>query len=252
MDLFTILLADANKEIRTLLRTSLEQENFIILEASKTQRMIDILACHHIDLILLEQELQDGTTLPFLPRIRSQTDAPVIMMSGQSHSAHKVKLFEMGADDVINKPFEMPELFARIKANLRRGRVAEQREINDNAKTTALPRIRFNDWILDKTRFGVFKTSGQSADLTAQEFQLLDILVQHPHQVFLREELCLLLKEQNYIPTERSIDVKIARIRRKLGDDARDSSLIKTVHRLGYMLNCPTQTLSHIPERTIL
>jgi len=231
----TVLLVDDDKDIRRMMREQLEKHDFLVLEAAAGKRLIQILEQQPVDIILLDLQLLDGSGLSFIPEIRKHTDAPLIIVSGRNETAGKVESLDKGADDYVHKPFDMDELMARIRASLRRHRSApsNQNDLNGGARP-----IRFGGWILDQTRFQMFDKDNRPGNLTIKEFQLLEKLVVKAGQAVTREDLCEAIREKNYIPTKRAIDVKITRIRKKIGDDVHHSEIIKTVRGIGYMLNC--------------
>lgn len=231
----TLLLVEDDRFLRHTLRENLEKEDFLILEAAAGKRLTEIVRQHRVDLILLDLHLPDGSGLDFIQDIRRHTDVPVIIVSGENHKAGKLEGLKMGADDYVCKPFEMDELIARIKANLRRykGLVS-----NENEKTTsAAATTRCGPWTLDRARYQIFDSEGRPGDLTFREFRLLEMLAEKAGQAVRRDELCETLREANYTPTPRALDVAITRIRKKIGDNGADPRIIKTVRGVGYMLD---------------
>ncbi|MEZ5814454.1 MAG: response regulator transcription factor [Alphaproteobacteria bacterium] len=229
----TLLLVEDDKMQRQMLRESLEGEDFVVLEAALGRRMLEILDHHRVDLILLDLRLPDGSGLDFIEEIRSRTDVPLIIVSGEHNAFKRICGFETGADDYVDKPFDVDELIARIRANLRRYCNIPS---NENALQNT-NRVRFAGWVLEREKFQIVDQSGVTGDLTSREFQLLDFLIANAGRAIQRSELCEAIGEKNYIPTPRAIDVKITRIRKKIGDDAGDPQIIKTVRGVGYMFN---------------
>lgn len=239
MALNTLLLIDDDRAIRHMLRESLEQENFLILEASHGRRSLEILRQHSVDLILLDLGLPDANGLDFIGQIRNFTNVPLIIVSGDHTCSNKVKGFETGADDFVAKPFDVIELVARIKAHLRRSQVTHS---NQNARPAGRekPLIKFGDWTMDRGKFQIFDQANMPCDLTPREFQLLEALILNQNKVLRREDLCEAIREEKYIPTPRAIDVKITRIRKKIGDDAADPKIIRTIRGVGYIFDAET------------
>jgi DNA-binding response OmpR family regulator len=182
---------------------------------------------------LLDLRLPDGSGLDFIEKIRFRTDVPLIIVSGEHNAFKRIRGFDAGADDYVDKPFDVDELVARIRANLRR-------YCNISSNESALRntnRVRFAGWVLERERFQIVDQSGVAGDLTTREFELLDFLIVNAGRAIQRSELCEAIGEKSYMPTPRAIDVKITRIRRKIGDNADDPQIIRTVRGVGYMFN---------------
>ena len=227
----TLLLVEDDKLIRQTLREVLEREGFLVVEASVGKRSVEIIQCHQIDLILLDLKLPDVDGLALVEEIRSHSDVPLLIVSGEQEIATKLNGLELGADDYIEKPFEMEELVARIRVNLRRYH-AQQAPVNQNI---GCENFQFSNWTLDMKQYQIFDENGRSGELTAQEFQILEALIMNAGCVLRRSDLCEVVREDNYTPTARAIDVKIARIRKKIGDCGDDPHIIKTVRGVGYI-----------------
>lgn len=234
----TVLLVEDDKFLRHTLKENLENEDFIVFEAAAGKRLTEIVRQHHVDLILLDLRLPDGNGLDFIRDIRQHTDVPVIIVSGENRKAEKLEGLETGADDYVCKPFEMDELIARIKANLRR---YKGQTSNENSKEQpGAAEIKCGPWTLDRARYQIFDPEGRPGNLTFREFRLLDILAEKTGQAVKRDDLCEALREENYTPTPRALDVAITRIRKKIGDSGTNPEIIKTVRGVGYMLTPAT------------
>jgi two-component system, OmpR family, response regulator len=225
-----IMTVDDDANLQTVLGEYLEEDGYKVIKADSVRSAIEKAQLSELDVILLDLVLPDGEGLGLIPQLRTQSNAPIIVVSGKSDTTEKVVCLEMGADDYMTKPFELRELSARIKAVLRRS--------NDNAvsadevKSDAAEKIFFNGWCLDRTQYQLFDEGNASADLTTGEFKLLEALLLSPNRALSREHLFDLTRSQNYDSYDRAIDIQIARIRKKLKNN---SSLIKTVRGVGYM-----------------
>lgn len=235
----TLLLVEDDKLLRLTLKENLDRENFIVFEASVGRRALEIIAHHHVDLILLDINLPDGNGLDFIEDIRKKTDVPLIIVSGSGGKESRLSGLELGADDYVSKPVDIDELVARIKANLRRykGSYANQNIQVNGTSATQNKDIRFGCWTIDYDQFQIFDEEHNSANLTIQEFKLLEFLIDHAGVAQRREDMCEAIREENYVPTPRAIDVKITRIRKKIDDEATAAQIIKTVRGVGYMFN---------------
>lgn len=230
----TLLLIEDDKLLRHVLKETLEGENFLVLEAANGMRSMEIIAQHHVDLILLDLRLPDGSGLDLIPRIRGISNAPIVIVSGEKDKSLKMSGFSLGASDYVGKPFDMDELIARVKANLQRNNAPDHSMLFQREQNSNLAEVRFETWTLDRKKFQIFNQSGGSANLTFREFQLMDVLVACAGKVMSRHDLCKALHEKNYVLSPRAIDAKITRIRKKIGDDADSPRLIKTVRGAGY------------------
>ncbi len=240
----TLLVVEDDKIMRQMLRETLEQHDFLILEAAHGKRLMEIISEHNVDLILMDMGLPDGSGIDFMPRIRKCTNAPVIIVSGDRGKVETLNGFKAGADDYIDKPFDPEILVARVRATLRRYKGSEANQNEHNGQSEKNEKIKFDQWIFDRARFQIFNAKGQPGDLTVCEFQLLDTLITGAGRALKREELCEAVREERYVPTPRAIDVKITRIRKKIGDNPHDPQIIKTVRGVGYMVE--TEIVSHL------
>lgn len=233
----TVLIVEDDKMIRHMLSENLEKENFITLEASKGERCIDIVKQHHVDAILLDLGLPDAKDLEYIPAIRKYTNVPLIIVSGENRSDKRVKSIEYGADDFISKPFDCALLIAKVKAQLRRHQAIYISAEETLSSASENSYTKFAQWTLDKEKFQLYDTQNNSANLTFKEYIILTTLINNAGKTLEREELCKAISEENYIPSNRAIDVKVTRIRKKIGDNAAQPNIIKTVRGAGYIFN---------------
>lgn len=233
----TLLLVEDDKLLRYIIKEYLEKSDFVILEAANGKRSVDIVAHHNIDLVLMDLQLPDGNGLDFIPDIRSHTDVPLLIISGQHDKTSKVDGLTRGADDYISKPIDYDELKARIKAHLRRYSAPPVTAGRFPIKGTQAAQIKFGEWIIDNTKFDIIDKNDTTIGLTLQEFQLLRLLIQNAGIAMRRHDICEALKEGSYIPSPRTIDIKVARIRKKINDNGNAPEILKTVRGIGYMFN---------------
>jgi two-component system phosphate regulon response regulator OmpR len=231
-----VLVIEDNAAVRDLIRESLEDNGYVVFTASRGDEALRILRVKGTDAILLDLNLPDANGLNLIAGIRESTDAPVIVVSGKGSLVDKVVGLEMGADDYLAKPFEVTELLARVKANVRRyqGKTGGAKK-----ESAARPRVKFGDITLDPNKFQAFRANGKSCNLTAMEFRLLEALAEAPNRVLSREQLLEKARAADALHiNDRAIDIQVARIRRKIGDDVKEGQLIQTVRGAGYMLAC--------------
>ncbi|MBL6932125.1 MAG: response regulator [Rhodospirillales bacterium] len=227
-----ILIVDDDKEIRDLLARFLDKHGLRVTTAAEGREMKQALADWNIDLIVLDLMMpgEDGLTL--CRNLRADSNIPVIMLTAMGEETDRIIGLEMGADDYLAKPFNPRELLARIKAVLRR--TADHRGGREEGGSQTV-HFRFSGWMLDVAKRELFSPSGALVTLSGGEFELLHAFVTHPGRVLNRDQLLDLARGREAQPFDRSIDVQVSRLRRKMEDDPKAPSLIKTVRSGGYM-----------------
>lgn len=231
----TVLIVEDDDFIRQVTKRKLEAEGYNVLEAIDKRTLLEQIQKTTIELILLDILLHKDNGIELIEEIKKHTDAPIIMVSSKDHLFDKVLALEMGADDYMCKPVEPKELLSRIKANLRRYIGNEKKQ---DTKQERKP-IRFGPWAVDYQTYSLKNDDGSDAGLTKDEFDLFVTLACSPSVVFTRERLFEILKADNFDSFDRAIDVQITRIRKKLGDDARKPTMIKTIRKVGYQFIAP-------------
>jgi two-component system OmpR family response regulator len=233
----TVLTVDDDDDLQFVMRQYLEPQGYRIVSAQSGAEFMDKLDIAHPDIILLDLGLPDHDGLSLLSSIRSKSNSPVIVVSGRKETSDRIVGLEMGADDYLVKPFAMHELAARIKAVLRRSKDSPGNIAANEAKgIPAEPKsFSFNGWTLDRLQYQLFDKDGKTPGLTSGEFKLLEALLRAPHHVLSRENLFELTRQGKFDVYDRVIDTQIARIRKKIGDDPQNPTLIKTVRGIGYM-----------------
>jgi two-component system OmpR family response regulator len=228
----TILIVDDEPEVRTLLRTGLENEGFAVLEAADGRQAMALLDRSPISLVTLDLKLGGEDGLKVARELRAAKNTPIIMITGKGDAVDRIVGLELGADDYIPKPFLMREVVARVRAVLRR---------YNSAPSAAEPAADagegygFDGWRVDIPRREVRDPEGQVRELTTAEFNLLALFLQKPGRVLSRDELMDLLKGHDWTPMDRSIDALVARLRKKLEPDSERPMLVKTVRGVGYV-----------------
>ncbi len=229
-----ILIVDDDREIRDLLGRFLDKHGLRVTTAADGQEMKKALADWKIDLIVLDLMMpgEDGLTL--CRNLRTHSNLPVIMLTAMGEETDRIIGLEMGADDYLAKPFNPRELLARIKAVLRR---TADRPTRKGAADEDLKSLRysFSGWLLDVDKRELFSPSGALVSLSGGEFELLLAFASHPGRVLNRDQLLDLARGREAQPFDRSIDVQVSRLRRKIEDDPKVPSLIKTVRSGGYL-----------------
>lgn len=226
-----LLVVDDDPELRELTQAYLEQQGFSVDCVDSGEAMDAYLAERTPDLLILDLMLPGEHGLSIAQRLKGQRELPIIIVSAQGEDVDRIVGLEVGADDYLAKPFNPRELLARVRAVLRRS--AQRGEISENAQT----RIAFGPFVLDTAAHRL--TSGdEQVPLTSGEFDLLNILVSHPDKVLDRDRILDLLTGAERSPFDRSIDVRITRLRAKLEKDPTNPAYIRTIWGKGYMF-CP-------------
>ena len=225
-----ILIVDDHREIRELVGKILIKDGFHISTAADGREMQQVLRNSQVDLIVLDLmlRLEDGLTL--CRELRSgPTNIPIIILTAKGDEIDRVLGLEMGADDYVAKPFSSRELVARIKAVLRRARSLP------SSGGGASPKIyRFGKWVLDTAKREI-ESDEIVVPLSTGEFNLLLAFVEHPQHVLSRDQLLDLAKGRFATSLDRSIDLQVSRLRRKIERDAKNPEVIKTVWGDGYL-----------------
>lgn len=223
-----ILVVDDDHEIRDLLARFLKEHGLRVTTAADGREMRRALDGWKVDLIVLDLMLpgEDGLTL--CRKLRAESTIPVIMLTAMGEEVDRIVGLEMGADDYIAKPFSPRELLSRIKAVLRRAKGAPEAAAGGAV-------IRFAGWSLDLDKRELHRGDGVMVPLSGGEFDLLAAFVTHPGRVLSRDQLLDLARGREAQPFDRSIDVQVSRLRRKIEEDPKEPVLIKTVRSGGYM-----------------
>jgi two-component system, OmpR family, response regulator len=224
-----VLVVEDDPGLRVLIARALQQNGFAVFQASSGPEMWNSLEQRPVDLIILDVMLPGKNGIDLCREIRARSDVPIIFVSAKVDETDRVIGLELGADDYIPKPFGTRELIARIRAVLRR------RPLESGFSEASAEKVRFAGWAVDMRRRAVFSPSGASIDLTGAEFDLLTSFIGSPQRVLGRERLIELSRVRLGDSSDRSIDVLVSRLRRKLSS-AGQSAPIVTVRGVGYML----------------
>lgn len=227
-----ILVVDDDPQITSFLQRYLEKQGCQVTCAADGTAMDAVLAHGGVDLILLDIGLPGRNGFDITRELRVESNIPIIVLSGRDDIFDRVVGLEFGADDYITKPFEAREVLARIRTVLRRSR-AEESATSENGSESAL--ITFGDWVLNPhERTLTSKDSGQQTPLTTTEFDVLQAFVTSPHMVFSRDQLLDKARGRETVVGDRTIDVHVLRLRKKIEPDPTQPTFIKTVHGIGY------------------
>jgi DNA-binding response OmpR family regulator len=231
----TILLVEDDGALRTLTARALRQSGFHVLTAATGAEMWITLRDSAVDLIVMDIMLPGSNGLDLFRRLRRENDIPIIFASARSSEEDRVLGLELGADDYLVKPFSTRELAARVSAVLRRGNSVAENGAGEGAVDGRPPdTIQFDGWQVSLARRELRTASGVIVDLTGAEFDLLLTFLSYPQRVLGRERLMELSRARIGDSSDRSIDVLVSRLRRKLQAGGCDAPIV-TVRGVGYM-----------------
>ncbi len=230
-----ILIVDDDREIRALLTRFLGGHGYRVSAAKDGAEMMRLFDDGRIDLIILDVMLPGEDGLSLCRRLRAGAATPIIMLTAAGDETDRIVGLEMGADDYLSKPFNPRELLARIKAVLRRAG-GPGSPVSTNETSSGNGRVLvFEGWRLNLARRELHSSEGVLTQLSAGEFDLLVAFVEHPQRVLSRDQLLDLARGRTAAPFDRSIDVQVSRLRRKMEHDPTEPLLIKTVRGGGYL-----------------
>lgn len=224
-----VLLVEDDRALRELVATYLRQNALNVIEAGDGMEMRAALAREAIDLIVLDLMLPGEDGLSLLRSLRAQSETPVIIASARGDEVDRIVGLEVGADDYLAKPFGPRELLARVRAVLRRAHPVQ-------AAASTPSRCQFGGYQLDLQQHTLMRDD-QEVALTSGEFNLLRILCEHANRVLSRDQLITLLKGYERNPFDRSVDVRITRLRRKIEPKPDTPVFIRTIWGEGYLFS---------------
>jgi len=232
-----VVIVDDDREIRGLLAQYLEKHDFRTTTVADGREMRRILERSHVDLLVLDLMLPGEDGLSLCRELRSRSQLPIIMLTARGEDVDRIVGLELGADDYVAKPFNPRELLGRIKAVLRRSAHAPRDPSPESVRG-----FSFGGWRLDTVSRALTNEEGREVALSGAEYRLLAVLLGSGNRVLTRAQLTELLRGRDADPFDRSIDVRVSRLRQILGDDARAPQIIKTVYGEGYVIGVSVVT----------
>ncbi len=230
METRKILVVDDDPGLRDLLKEYLASQGFEVEAVADGIAMEASMKLNSPDLVILDLMLPGEDGLSLARKLHAQGNVHIIMLSARGEDMDRIVGLEVGADDYLAKPFNPRELLARIRAVMRRSNEIEDPLLNDWQPL----QHKFGQFVLDLNTRSL-QRNGEAIELTAGEFYLLRIFVEHPNRVLSRDQIMDKLKGYERSPFDRSIDVRITRMRRKIEEDPAAPSYIRTVWGEGYM-----------------
>ena len=226
-----ILVVDDDPKLLDLVIKFLTREGFQVDGVGGGKAMDRYLANHSVSLIVLDLMMPGEDGLSIARRLRAHDTVPILMLSAKGEDIDRIIGLEVGADDYLSKPFNPRELLARIKAILRRTQELNQQSDAGVQQSRAFP---FGDYLVNLTTQSLSR-NGEPVKLTSGEFSLLEVFVEHPNRMLSRDHLIELIKGYERSPFDRSIDVRVTRLRKKLEDNPDQPKFIRTVWGRGYI-----------------
>ncbi|OQM76843.1 response regulator [Manganibacter manganicus] len=223
-----ILIVDDDRGIRDLLQEFFRKHGLSTSVAANGDEMETLMRRGKIDLVILDVMLPGRSGLELCRDLRARYSTPIIMLTAVTETTDRVVGLEMGADDYVPKPFDPRELLARIRAVLRR------QGMSDEKRAPTRQVYRFAGWTMDCSRRRLLAPGDVRVELTAAEFNLLHTFVRSAQRVLTRDQLIELSGGEGGVNYDRSIDILVSRLRRKMEDDPRTPQLIATVRSGGY------------------
>lgn len=224
-----IFIVEDDPDVARIIRTVLQDFGFDSQWCASGQELFRQLKNRRPELCIVDLGLPDMDGMEIVRELQARHDCAVLILSGRGYLGDRVMGLELGADDYVVKPFEPRELVARVKSILRRcqGR-------NQVAQMEQTVSARFAGWIFNAASNTLSGADGESSVLSTAEAQLLRVFLERPNRILTREQL---LGERDLSPFDRSIDVRISRLRRRIETDAQNPKLIKTVYGAGYLFS---------------
>jgi DNA-binding response OmpR family regulator len=227
-----VLVVDDDAAIREMLSEYLSSHGYAVALAGDGASMRSQLESTAPDIVLLDLGLPREDGLSLARYLRERYDVGIIMVTGASGAVDRIVGLEVGADDYVTKPFEPRELLARIKSVLRR---LQARPAASEAPRQDPMRVPFGACRLDLGSHQLFAGDGAEIPITTMEFELLRVFSEHPGKALSRDRILTLTKNREWDPYDRSIDIRVARLRRKVERDPENPQVIRTVRGVGYM-----------------
>jgi len=232
-----ILVVDDDADIRELLSEYLQKQGFRVTAVADGRGLRAAVDVSPPDIVILDLMLPGEDGLALCRELRARSALPIIMLTARGDETDRIVGLELGADDYVPKPFNPRELLARIRSVLRRARA-----LPDNLKHEDGGVFRFAGWTLDAATRNLTSPQGVVVALSGTDFRLLKIFLEHPNRVLTRDQLIDFMLEREAGPYDRAIDVQVSRLRQRLGEDAREPAIIKTVRGRGYVFAAHVET----------
>lgn len=232
-----IHIVDDDRRLCRLLGRYLEHDGYEVSFDTSGEDISQKILDSSISLILLDVMLPGKDGLTLAREVRELSDIPIIFLTAKADLSDKIKGLELGADDYITKPFEEKELLARVHSVIRR---AKLETFNQNKSIAT-----FAGWTLNLVNQTLTSHEGEQIDITSSEYRLLSALVSKPNTVLTRDEILKMISGREWSPLDRSADMAIAKLRKKIEQDPKRPEIIRTVRNKGYQLTAAVEFSSY-------
>ena len=239
---YQLLIVDDDPDVRELIQDYFSDNGFRVVEAKDATAMRSAIEASVPDVVLLDVGLPGEDGLSLARYLREHHDVGIIMVSGAGETVDRIIGLEVGADDYVTKPFDPRELHARVKCVLRRYQRSGEPQDEADTRTTANKsngKLSVGDYTLDMNSRQLLGVDEVEIPTTAMEFDLLQVFAERPNRAMSRDQLLSLTQGRDWDPYDRSIDIRIARLRKKIETDPDKPQVIKTVRGVGYMFVPP-------------
>lgn len=226
----TVLVVDDDAQVRAMLHDYLGSHGLQVHLAADSRAARGMLADRPIDVVLLDLTMPGEDGLSLARHIRERYPCGIIMVTASANVVDRIVGLEVGADDYVTKPFDPRELLARIKSVLRRARTSPVEPAGEHGRY-----VPFGSYRLDLHARRLLDGAGDEVPLTGAEFSLLEVFTSRPNRVLSRDQILNLTQQRDWDPFDRSVDIRVARVRRKVEIDPSNPRLIRTVRGIGYM-----------------
>ena len=234
-----VLMVDDDAGICGLVSDYLSQNDFRVTAVASGKQMLEVIGREAIDLLLLDLRLPGEDGMHLARTVRLSSKVPIVMLTGRVEEADRIMGLELCADDYVTKPFSPRELLARIRAVLRRA----QTEVVSPGRDETLRAYRFEGWELNVRLHRLVSPTGERIEISRGEFSLLCALLSSPQQILSRDQLLDLSRLHSTEVYDRSIDVQILRLRRKIEADPAHPKFIRTERGVGYYFDAPVKVI---------
>jgi DNA-binding response OmpR family regulator len=228
-----IVVCDDEPDIRDTVAEYLAEHGYAVTPAGSGPALREIVGSHPVDIVILDIRMPGEDGLSVARYLREHSDVAIIMLTGSAEIVDRVVGLEVGADDYVTKPVDLRELLARVKAVLRRT-AGTARSLEQAGASGGEP-VRFGSCRLDLEQHKLFDAEGSEVPITAMEFRLLKVFAEHRGRILNRDQLLELAHDRGWDPFDRSIDIRISRLRKKIEADPSKPEVIKTVRGVGYI-----------------
>lgn len=226
----TLLVVDDEQDLREMLVDYLARNNFRVLSAESAVAARRTAVSEPVDLALIDVRMPGEDGLSLARHLREHTPIPIIMLTAAGEVVDRIVGLELGADDYVTKPFDPRELLARIRSVLRRASAPAAVRMGEG-------RVRFGRCMLDLDSHKLFGDDGEEVPLTSMEFDLMRAFAANPNRVLSRDQILNTTQNRDWDPYDRSVDIRIARLRKKVEPDPEKPQVIKTVRGGGYLFS---------------